>query len=120
MKRSIGIGKNATGISMSPIDSKELVKYAANAPMPPGDEHDIEEARETFATETGVIGTVPRPASFKGLAKMALDSVKGKKATVFIDRLGRVSVTSDAGAHPNHITSSPGSSYDQNYELHSP
>jgi rubrerythrin len=88
MKQSSGTGKNATGIDMSPIDSKKLIEYAQTAPISPGSEHDIEEMREEYTLETGAIGTVPPPASLKGLAKMALDAVKGRKATVFIDKLG--------------------------------
>jgi rubrerythrin len=88
MKRSTATGKNATGIAMSPIDSKQLIEYAETAPTSPGSEHEMEEVREAFTNESGVVGSVPPPASLKGLAKMALDAVKGKKATVFIDRLG--------------------------------
>jgi len=88
MKHANGTGKNATGIGMSPIDSKKLIEYAQRAPTPPGSEHDLEEVREEFTTETGVVGSVPPPASLKGFAKMALDAVKGHRATVFIDKLG--------------------------------
>jgi rubrerythrin len=88
MKQSSGTGKNATGIGMSPIDSKKLIEYARKAPASPGSEHEMEEVREAFTVETGVIGSVPPPSSLKGLAKMALDAVKGNKATVFIDKLG--------------------------------
>jgi rubrerythrin len=89
MKRSSSsTGKNATGIGMSPIDSKKLIEYAEAAPTSPGSEHALEEVREAFTSESGIVGTVPPPASLKGFAKMALDAVKGKKATVFIDTLG--------------------------------
>jgi rubrerythrin len=88
MKQASGTGKNATGIGMSPIDSKKLIEYAERAPAPPGSEHDMEEVREAFTADTGVVGSVPPPASLKGLAKMALDAVKGNKATIFIDKLG--------------------------------
>jgi rubrerythrin len=73
---------------MSPIDSEKLVKYAKGTSPPPGDEHALEEAREAFTASTGVVGTIPPPTTFKGFAKIALDGIKGKKATVFIDRLG--------------------------------
>jgi len=88
MKRPTDTGKNATGIDMSPIDSKKLIEYAEKGPTPPGDDSAIQEAREAFTNSTGVVGTVPPPASLKGMAKMAGDAIKGKKATVFIDRLG--------------------------------
>ena len=88
MKQSSSTGKNSTGIAMSPIDSKKLIEYAEKGPMPPGSEHGIEEIRENFSREAGTVGSVPPPASLKGLANMALDAVKGKKATVFIDKLG--------------------------------
>ncbi len=88
MKRPTDTGKNATGIAMSPVDSKKLVEYAQKSPAPPADEHALEEAREAFTSSSGVVGTIPPPTSFKGLASVALDAIKGKKATVFIDRLG--------------------------------
>jgi rubrerythrin len=81
------VGKNATGIATSPIDSEKLVHFSEEAPVPPGGTHDIEEAREQFSAETGVVGSVPPPGSLKGMAKVALDALKGKKASVFIDRL---------------------------------
>jgi rubrerythrin len=48
----------------------------------------MEEVREAFTMDTGVVGSVPPPSSLKGLAKMALDAVKGNKATIFVDKLG--------------------------------
>jgi rubrerythrin len=88
MKQASGTGKNATGIGMSPIDSKKLIEYAQHGLIPAGSEHAMEEVREAFTRDTGVIGSVPPPSSLKGLAKMALDAVKGNKATVFVDKLG--------------------------------
>jgi len=88
MKQASGTGKNATGIGMSPIDSKKLIEYALRALPSAGSEHAMEEVREAFTLDTGVIGSVPPPSSLKGMAKMALDAVKGNKATIFIDKLG--------------------------------
>jgi rubrerythrin len=98
MKQTSGTGKNATGIGMSPIDSKKLIEYAAQGPFPPGSEHAIEEMRELFTRDTGVVGTVPPPSSLKGMAKMALDTVKGHKATVFIDKLSERAAFERTGA----------------------
>lgn len=88
MKQPTDIGKNLTGIALSPIDGKKMAEYAAQAPMPSGSEHDLQEQRESFARESGVIGTVPPPASVTGLASTAAGMLTGKKASVFIDRLG--------------------------------
>jgi rubrerythrin len=98
MKNGTQPGKNATGIAMSPIDSKKLIEYAKAGPLPPGDEHMIEEAREAFTSKSGVLGTVPPPTSLKGLASVALDAVKGKKATTFIDKLGERAAFERTGA----------------------
>lgn len=87
MKQPTDIGKNLTGIALSPIDGKAMVEYAAQAPMPSGSEHDLEEQRESFARESGIVGTVPPPASATGLASTAASMITGKKASVFIDRL---------------------------------
>jgi rubrerythrin len=87
-KRATEVGKNLTGIGLSPVDSKKLIEFAQRTEAPPGDEHDLQEARETVSEQSGVIGSVPPPSTFKGLAKAALDTLKGNNVVAFIDRLG--------------------------------
>lgn len=86
-KQSTSVGKNLTGMAMSPIDGKKLAEFAAQAPVSQGNEHEIQEQRETFNRTSGTVGSVPPPSSVRGLASMGLDALKGQKASVFIDKL---------------------------------
>lgn len=84
------VGMNRTGIKTSPIDSKDIIQEAQRAtPSSPGDGQGILEVRKQYARESGDgLGYVPPPSSLKGLAKTAVDMLKGSKPTVFIDKLG--------------------------------
>ena len=84
------VGMNRTGIKTSPIDSKDVIQEAARAtPSSPGDGQGILEVRKQYAREAGDgLGSVPPPSSLKGMAKTAVDMLKGGKPTVFIDKLG--------------------------------
>jgi hypothetical protein len=87
-KNDAPIGKNRTGIELSPIDKREMLDIPALTKPPPGDETVLAEAREEFIRESDGIGSVPPPASVKGIAKTGLEAVKGVNAAVFIDKLG--------------------------------
>jgi ferritin-like protein len=83
------IGMNKTGIATSPVDSADIIQAAkARQPSHLGDESLILKVRQQYMEETGGVGSVPPPASLKGVAKTAVDMLKGSKPTVFIDKLG--------------------------------
>lgn len=88
MKTESHVGMNRTGIATSPIDSKDVIAFAEKAVPPEGDAELVAEARGEIAAACGNIGSIPPPASFKGLAKVALDALKGNRASVFVDKLG--------------------------------
>lgn len=88
MQKPTDIGKNRTGIAASPIDSRRTEAGAEiDAPMPT-DGYILETERVRWAREAPPLGSVPPPASVKGVVKTALEGVKGHKATVFLDKLG--------------------------------
>ncbi|NOJ95452.1 ferritin-like domain-containing protein [Corallococcus coralloides] len=84
------VGMNRTGIKTSPVDSKDIIAEAERAkPSSPGDAQAIAEVRKQYMRESGDgLGRVPPPSSLKGMAKTAVDMLKGGKPTVFIDKLG--------------------------------
>lgn len=82
------MGMNRTGASMSPKDSAEMAKIAQQAPVPPGDESLISQLRAGYGRSSEPVGTMPPPASMKGMARTAATMIKGKKATVLLDKLG--------------------------------
>lgn len=82
------MGKNRTGVAMSPKDSADMAKAARNAQVPPGDESGISGIRESYSQAGQAVGTMPPPASLKGAAKTAGKMLKGQKPTVLLDKLG--------------------------------
>lgn len=82
-------GTNRTGVSASPIDSAKLVKGAEEHPLETsGSEKALEENREDYARESAPIGTMPPPASLKGLASTVVEALKGSSANVLLDKMG--------------------------------
>jgi hypothetical protein len=89
MKNTIELGKNRTGIDLSPIDKKLIIEGAQQAiPSMEGDESALEETRAEYLEEGESIGSMPPPGTVKGAASAVVDTVKGNKATVFLDKLG--------------------------------
>jgi rubrerythrin len=88
-KTSSDVGLNRTGIQTSPLDSKEAIEGAREGlPSMPGTEAGIVEVRAIYARESDGPGTVPVPATLKGMFTTAKELLKGTKPTVFIDKLG--------------------------------
>ncbi|HVT06087.1 MAG TPA: ferritin-like domain-containing protein [Polyangia bacterium] len=82
-------GPNRTGIATSPIDSKATIEGAqAGSPAPVFEPPGLLATRIRYATKVGPVGTMPPPASLKGMATTAVEMVKGNKPTVFLDLLG--------------------------------
>ncbi|WP_437671662.1 ferritin-like domain-containing protein [Sorangium sp. So ce131] len=87
--REITMGTNTTGMATSPLDSKELIEAAlAVPPSSPGSEADAAAVRTTYARESGAVGSVPPPASLKGMVKAAGQLIQGRAPAVLIDKLG--------------------------------
>jgi hypothetical protein len=88
-KTTSDVGLNRTGIQTSPIDSKEAIEGARQGlPSSVGSEASVLEVRALYAKETDGLGTVPMPATLKGMFQTAKEMLKGTKPTVFIDKLG--------------------------------
>jgi rubrerythrin len=89
-RKASELGMNRTGIQTSPVHSKEAIEGAEQAqPSSPGDASGIWKVREEFAKEQDSLGSVPPPGTLKGMAKTAVDLLKGGRSTVFIDKLGQ-------------------------------
>jgi rubrerythrin len=80
-------GMNRTGIATSPVDLKEMLEGArGGAPVPDGEA--FEQEHLSWARGASPVGTMPPPASLRGVAKVTLDLVKGKKTNVLLDLMG--------------------------------
>jgi rubrerythrin len=83
------IGMNRTGIALSPVDSKKLIEGAQKSmPSKEGDAHELTDLRNEYFNEGLPVGSMPPPASLKGVASTAMEMFKGKVPTVFLDKLG--------------------------------
>ena len=89
MKNQVEMGKNRTGIALSPIDSQLLIEGAEQAePSADGDDTAIDKARTAYAADGVPIGSMPPPVTVKGIAGGLVGAAKGKNTTVFLDKLG--------------------------------
>ncbi|HLM71085.1 MAG TPA: ferritin-like domain-containing protein [Polyangiaceae bacterium] len=89
MKSATDLGMNRTGISFSPLHSKELIEGAANAePSSMGDESNLIALRAQYIKDSDPVGTVPPPATLKGAAATVVNMIKGQKLSVLLDKLG--------------------------------
>lgn len=89
MKQPTDIGTNRTGVQASPSDAKKLEEYPQKrGPSSPGDEHGIARERIEYAGEGVPIGTMPPPGTLKGVAKSAMQALKGESANVFLNKIG--------------------------------
>jgi rubrerythrin len=89
MDKTTVLGKNRSGVDISPIDIKEMMSLAKVTPASsPGDEKAIAQMREEYIAEGDVIGSVPLPGTLKGMASTAMEKLMGKSPEGFIDKLG--------------------------------
>jgi rubrerythrin len=83
------MGRNRTGIATSPIDGKELAEGArASTPLPQTDGQILLAERVSWSRDVAPVGTMPPPASVKGVAKAAMDAIRGKSPLAFLDLIG--------------------------------
>ncbi|MBA3539851.1 MAG: ferritin-like domain-containing protein [Deltaproteobacteria bacterium] len=89
MHKPTDIGTNRTGIGTSPLDSRQTIKGAEEAgTIGTLDGKAFEAERVSWARNAEPVGTLPPPATVKGMVKTVVELVEGHKPTVFIDKLG--------------------------------
>lgn len=82
-------GLNRTGIQTSPIDSRATERGAeASPPTSLGGEGALAKVRLAEAEESEPIGSMPPPASVKGVVKTATTMLKGESPTLLLNKLG--------------------------------
>lgn len=59
------------------MHAKQLLEISKEHAPPPGDESPLANMRRDFFAASQPIGTVPPPGSVKGMAKTALETLKG-------------------------------------------
>jgi rubrerythrin len=90
MDNTVSVGMNRTGLDMAPLSKGPMVEFAQqeSPTLAPGDAQALDAMRKTYALEADRVGTVPPPARLKGMATTMLDTLKGNKPQVLIDKLG--------------------------------
>lgn len=98
MIKPTSIGTNRTGIATSPIDSKKTIQGAETwTPFVGIDGEAVAAERLSWSAEASPVGTMPPPASVTGAVKTGIEMMKGKKTSVFLDKLGARAAFERAG-----------------------
>jgi tRNA isopentenyl-2-thiomethyl-A-37 hydroxylase MiaE len=83
------LGKNRTGIDMSPIDSSETLQGSERSmPTSEGDEGALAAIRADYIREADPVGSVPPPGTLKGALKSGVQMLSGNRPEVLLDKLG--------------------------------
>jgi len=87
MKNTVKLGKNRTGIALSPIDKREMLEVTELTHPPEGDASRIAETRSDYLEREEPIGTVPPPATVRGIVSTGAAALKNASTTVLVDKL---------------------------------
>lgn len=88
MKESTDSGKNKTGMGMSPKLGGRMLEIESQTPKSKANGQDIAKIRSDFVHSSQPIGSTPPPTGAKGVAKAGAQMLKGKKASVLLNKLG--------------------------------
>jgi len=86
MNQTAPLGMNRTGMQTSPMDAERLLKATADF-EPDIAELDVADARMAVIAEADPIGSVPVPATMKGVANAGMQMLTGHKAHALLDKL---------------------------------
>ncbi|MCD6061135.1 MAG: hypothetical protein K0S16_1446 [Moraxellaceae bacterium] len=83
------IGMNRTGAATSPVDVQAMTEAAdALSPAVPIDTAAAEADRLVYISESDTVGSIPPPASMKGVLKTGMAKLKGGAPSIFMDKIG--------------------------------
>jgi rubrerythrin len=83
------LGKNRTGMDMSPIDSSETLEGSERGmPTSESDEGALASIRGEYIREGALLGSVPPPGTVKGALKSGAQMLSGNRPEVLLDKLG--------------------------------
>jgi ferritin-like metal-binding protein YciE len=89
MENEIVVGMNRTGLDMAPLSRDLMISYAqGEADRAPETDGAFEAVHLRYIEEAERVGSVPIPATVKGMAKTAASKVAGRNPEVLIDKLG--------------------------------
>jgi hypothetical protein len=88
MSAQAQMGMNRTGVMTSPIESQKMLEAEeALNPLFEGEPADFVDIKVQSITEADRLGSVPPPASVKGVLKTGMKMMTGARPQVFLDKL---------------------------------
>ena len=87
MKDSTATGTNRTGASAAPRLAKEMMESSHDSMVVAPVENALAPIRSAYAGDAEPVGTMPPPATLKGLGQAAARLLKGERANVLLDKL---------------------------------
>jgi hypothetical protein len=89
MENEIAVGMNRTGLDMAPLSKGDMIAYAQEeADRAPESDGAFEAVHIAYTEEAERVGSVPIPATVKGMATTAVSKMTGHKPEVLMDKLG--------------------------------
>lgn len=83
------LGMNRTGAAVSPAGTAAMTEAAdVLSPAVPIDTSGAEAERLSYISESDAVGSIPPPASLKGVVKTGVAKLKGGAPSMFMDKLG--------------------------------
>src|SRR5687768_1196459 len=80
-------GMNRTGATASPIGSQAMLEAVEQfSPMMPIDTSEAKAERARYINEADPVGSIPIPASMKGMVKTGMAKLKGGHPSIFLDK----------------------------------
>ena len=89
MEKTNKLGRNRTGIDMSPFLSKEMI--SGSEMLTPPSQTDFPPTmiiEREYLEESGSIGSVPMPGTMKGVLKSVMEKMIGHNPEIFFNKLG--------------------------------
>lgn len=85
---STRLGANRTGMQTSPVLGKEMLDNTEiDIAEPSSDPQPLAETRADYIREADPLGSVPPPATVKGMAKSTMKMMTGNRPQAFVDKL---------------------------------
>lgn len=97
MQPEISLGTNRTGIKASPLDAGDLLELQDLQQDTPRPAIGADELRLQYRREAGAVGSVPPPASIRGVVGATAQAFAGHRMHVLLDKLGERAAFERAG-----------------------
>lgn len=90
MEKSTQMGMNRTGIDISPVHSKAMIRGARELTpdVKETSRQSLSAIERQYIESAGPVGSVPVPATIKGALKSAMDKFTGRNPEILINKLG--------------------------------